>query len=334
MSMLAFLRRTQVLASTARAERCCRALAGRDPEAFVVQRGEHFSWAGLARCESSWCCPLCTKLAAREQADRIARTLDNLREAALSVHFVTLTCRHSSRDSLAWLIASMTKARRDFFASRSWRRYSRAWDFVGTARAWEVTHGYNGWHAHTHEFLAFRMFPHGLVDIYPSGWQAACHKHGMYASKSYGTRVDTVRATTSFQAARYACAWGPGDELAGAPFKTAKAGNRTVWDLQRAALYGSDEAAALWHEFAKSTAGRKRLSWTGTLRSLIAPELPTQPPTGEPVEATDLDPEAWHALLCSGQETTVLDLLAAGRFTAAQAILRQARGARREPLTV
>jgi hypothetical protein len=333
MSGLQFLRQTQVLPSTPRARRCCKTLTGLAAATEVIRRGERYSWSNLARCESSWCCPLCTRIAARLQADRVARTLDNLREATFAVQFVTLTCRHTSRDALAWLMERMTAARRAFFHSRAWRRYARTWDFLGTVRAWEVTHGFNGWHAHTHEFLAFKAYPFGLIDLYPLTWAKACERVGLYASKSFGTQVDPVHATTSFNAARYACSWGPGDELTAAPFKTAKVGNRTVWDLQRAALYGSDEALDRWTEFCTATAGRKRLSWTGALRGYIAPELDPPAPTGTPVEATDLDPEAWHALLLAGQESEVLDLLAAGRYTAAQRILHEARGCRRNTMT-
>jgi hypothetical protein len=261
-------------------------------------------------------------------AERLGDTLHLLTRDDISIFFVTLTARHFRDDTLLDLMTRFQAARRAFFGCRSWRSLSQSTGFLGTVRSWEATHGVQyGWHAHTHEFLCFPTpnLSHVLHDYYPAAWADACKKAGLYSSRSFGTRVDELKGTGYQAASAYTCAWGPGQELNMAPFKTAKGGNRTVWDLLQAAVNGSDDGAALWSEYAAATAGRKRLSWSGALRDYIADRREPEVVDGNSIDWTELSGSAFGVLRRHCADAKVLNLLEARDFTAAKQLVTRAR---------
>jgi hypothetical protein len=226
------------------------------------------------------------------------------------------------------MMSRFQQTRRDFFAARGWRALSKAFEYLGNVRSWEVTDSpTSGWHAHTHEFLSFRDHNprHELHDYYPTAWADACKRNGLYASRSFGTRVDPVDATTYATAARYTCAWGPEQELSLSPFKTAKGGNRTVWDLLTAATMGNDEGAARWDEYSIATFGRKRLSWSGTMRDYIADRRTPDIPDGQEIEWTTINKYEWSILHKARNDVRILSLLSLGDEATARQLITKAQ---------
>ena len=317
MRALAKLRAAQSVPSIPRVASCRRHVAARITTVQCVTTEYGPTFRGTARCDSPWACPYCTPFHGRQVGERLADTLDALFRARHHVLFVTLTSRHRVDDSLAWQIDRMTRARRSLFNTRAWRTIAAGADFKGTVRAWEVTDGASGWHAHTHEFLVFGHHPPRLVDWYPGAWAQACKSQGLYASKSFGTQVAYVDPMSSTQAAYYATSWGPSDELVNSPYKTAKGGNRTVWDDLDAAIAGNELALERWQEYALATQGRKRLSWSGALKGLIAAKRPKPPDTAVDVDGIDFTPEGWSVAVRRGLDIRVQQLVAAGDLAAA-----------------
>jgi hypothetical protein len=314
------LRKSQALDVPARLKSCRKVIAFGEWDAYFVEQQGHIGLRGLARCESSWSCPYCSPFNAHATAERVEDTLANLIRAGYHLHFVTLTCRHTLDDPLKWLLEQFTQARRTLWSSRGWRDLAQQYGFLGTFRAWEVTHGYCGWHAHTHEFLPVRERIPNLVDWYPSAWAHACESAGLYASKSHGTIVCDVNPATLARASYYATGWGAATESAGMPFKTARAGNKTVWQLLDEAIAGDDHASALWSEYTFTTRGRKRLSWSGKLKSLIAP--PRQPTLNftAPIEHLEFTQAQWIYMYRRALDIRLLKALSVPDLDEAQRI--------------
>jgi hypothetical protein len=329
MTSLADLRKSQVYSPLHRVASCRRVLTyGHSSTCCSIRKSGRVDWSFLARCESKWCCLNCTPFEAMLDAERLSDTLDIIRRDGLAIFFVTLTARHYFDDGLADLMTRFQNSRRDFFASRGWRALARANDYIGNVRSWETTDSpQHGWHAHTHEFLAFpsAQVKHVLHDFYPKAWADACKAHGLYSSRSFGTRVDQVSATTYATAAKYTCAWGPEQELTLSPFKTAKGGNRTVWDLLKAATAGSDEARDRWQEYSHATFGRKRLSWSGSMRDYIADRREPEEQTNADIDWTRLPSSAWHVLRRHNGDVAVLRDIADGNLAHAQELVTRAR---------
>jgi hypothetical protein len=323
------LRNAQKIPSTRRAHGCRAGLSYNEYEAYIVESGGAFSWKGLTRCESSWCCPYCSPFQARTTAERVQDTLHTLFRDGFVVNFVTLTCHHSKSHSLKWLLEHMRIARRHLFASRSFREITKLHGGLGNFRSWEVTHGQNGWHPHTHEFLPFRDKVPGLREWYTTAWARSCEYAGLYASKSHGTLCCEVHTDKLGAVAYYATGWGAATESAGMPFKTARAGNRTVWDLLKAAVMGSDEAATLWTEYATTTAGQKRMSWSGKLKGMIAPPRDKQQGQldfGAEVLDITLGKGAWDHAVRTHQDIEILKCLAEGKIDLARELCDAVRG--------
>lgn len=325
---LAALRVSQRFSPLARIFHCRHSLTFGNHSTFCAQsKSGTVSWANLARCESHWGCTWCTPWEGALDAERLADTLHLLRSDGMAIYFVTLTARHFRQDSLEDLMTRFQAARRAFFGARSWRALAQSTGFLGTVRSWEATHGQaHGWHAHTHEFCCFPTpgIQHMLHNYYPAAWADACKSVGLYSSRSFGTRIDEVTGTSYKAAATYTCAWGPEQELTMSPYKTAKGGNRTVWDLLKAATQGSDEGADLWAEYSLATRGRKRLSWSGKLRDYIADRREPDMPDTEPLEWSTLTGSAWHVLRRHHGDVRVLQLLGDHNIPAAHALITRA----------
>ena len=83
---------------------------------------------------------------------------------------MTLTMRQYERDLLADLEAMQRQAWKLGFgtnAGRTWRDAKKDFGVRGFVRAWEVTHGPNGWHCHYHVllFLARPLTPARVAEL-------------------------------------------------------------------------------------------------------------------------------------------------------------------------
>jgi len=227
------------------------------------------SFGGLQTCASVWACPVCAaKISERRRAE-LLHAIDAYKATGGAVLLITLTNPHYMGDDLPALLAGQQKAMSRF--NSTWAAKSM-WDWmgcVGTVRAWEVTHGKNGWHPHFH-LLAFVRAGVDLLEakrrVY-GVWSTACRLAGLpVPSIEHGADV-----RDGSEAAAYASKWGLDQEMTKGHMKQARAINgRSPFDLLRSYLRDDDkQAAALFKEYAGAFHGKRQLVWSKGLKDLF-----------------------------------------------------------------
>lgn len=250
----------------------CLRLRRKDKTHVEVYRSlEHGTTAfgGLQTCSSVWACPVCAaKISERRRADLLG-AIEVHKADGGDVLLITLTNPHHCGDSLPALLAGQQKAMSRFNSTKS---ALAMWDWmgcIGTVRAWEVTHGGNGWHPHFH-LLAFVR---AGVDLFEAKdwvydvWATACRLAGLpVPSFEHGADV-----RDGSEAAAYASKWGLDHEMTKGHMKKAKSSKgRSPFDLLRSYLYDDDrQAAALFGEYAKAFHRKHQLQWSKGLKDLF-----------------------------------------------------------------
>ena len=227
------------------------------------------SFGGLQTCSSVWACPVCAaKISERRRAELLS-AIEAHKATGGEVLLITLTNPHHLGDSLPALLAGQQKAISRFNQTRA---ALALWDWlgcVGTVRAWEVTHGQNGWHPHFH-LLAFARSGVDLLEakgrVYDV-WATGCRLAGLPVP-SVGHGVDVRDGS---EAAAYASKWGLDQEMTKGHMKKAKADKgRSPFDLLRSYLGDDDrQAAALFKEYALAFHGKRQLVWSKGLKEIF-----------------------------------------------------------------
>jgi hypothetical protein len=228
------------------------------------------SFGGLQTCSSVWACPVCAaKISERRRAE-LLQAIEAHKATGGDVLLITLTNPHYLGDSLLALLAGQQRAMSRFNSTRA---ALALWDWlgcVGTVRAWEVTHGQNGWHPHFH-LLAFVGAGYGEDFGIPSVkrrvyevWANSCRLAGL-SVPSYENGVDVRDGS---EAAAYASKWGLDYEMTKGHMKRARSEKgRSPFDLLRSYLHdGDNQAAALFKEYAGAFHGKRQLVWSKGLK--------------------------------------------------------------------
>ena len=240
-------------------------------------------YGGLQTCGSVWACPVCAaKISERRRAE-LAHAIGQHRQEGGDVLLLTLTNPHKLGDSLAEAVERQARAMSRFNSTRQAAKLWESIGCVGTVRAWEVTHGANGWHPHFH-LLLFVRSGLNLSDLRQrcyALWANSCSLAGLPVPEFmvpyrfsngaqkvfFGVDVQDGKA-----AAKYASKWGLESEMTKGHIKHSRAvKGRTPFDLLRAKLHDDDrQAAALFKEFAECFKGRRQLVWSKGLKARFA----------------------------------------------------------------
>jgi len=180
---------------------------------------------------------------------------------------VTVTLQHNHSDALADVLAVLRSAWAQTKGGKGWQIIKRRHDLVGYVTALEVTHGVSGWHPHLHVLMVGkRELPDTeralLREVLTDRFGGYVHNLGGYVSEYHGVMVSEPGA-----AAEYVAKWGIADELTKAASKTG-AGRGPI-QLLRDFLQGDGRAGDLYKEYAAALKGRRQLSWSRGLRSLL-----------------------------------------------------------------
>jgi hypothetical protein len=255
-------------------------------------------FAGLASCGSVWACPVCSAKILATRQDELSRALGGWTAGGGRIALVTLTMRHRQGQALADLWDALSYAWQKVVGGRPWQRLAAAYgtpvpvrragklstdDRLPYVRVVETTQGANGWHVHAHVAL---FLPAGVTvdqvdDIggtMYAAWSRALDRRGLATSreafdcKLWTSRDVDVRLADYFAKMTYA----PGDadraamELTRGDLKTARAGNRTPFRILSDVLaFGLVDDVALWHEWERASKGRRQLTWSAGLRSML-----------------------------------------------------------------
>jgi hypothetical protein len=227
---------------------------------------------GVLKCNRQWACPVCAAKKAAKRAEEIGRVLLGAHECFAQM--VTLTVPHAFGESLASVLERVycgfrsvrtLRGIKDIFASR----------VAGTLRAFEVTHGKNGWHAHIHLLLLLRTpwfateqkeFEEEFLRRVPGA------KQGIAVAWSKRTLASTAQAGGLYLTKL-------GAELSGIG-KTPKNGNRTPWQIAALAIE-SPRARMLWREYQRTMKGRRILVLDARAKALAERAPKAEEPTQE-----------------------------------------------------
>jgi hypothetical protein len=259
--------------------------------------------AGVETCSSIWACPVCAAKIRATRADEISRGLATHITAGGGALMVTLTLPHQAGDALKKTVELVSSGFRAINSGRAYKEDHDAFGILGHIRAFEVTHGQNGWHPHLHVILALeRPASRDVAAALESRWQGRWDRwlvgRGWPASVvGIGVRVDRVRRDAG-AAGAYLAKLQEGDkldrsvgnEVARADLKGGRHSSRVPFEIL--ADFGSDGVAddlQLWQEFQLATKGRSAIRWSRGLRTLLLPEEEEQ--TDEEVAAAEVGGE-------------------------------------------
>lgn len=258
-----------------------------------VIRNGRAGYAGVVTCGSVHVCPCCATSIRRVRQDELDQVGQFWECQSCGLVMMTLTMRHYDRQPLALLEEQQRAAWKRGFgmnAGRRWRDAKKTFGVRGFVRAWEVTHGPNGWHAHYHVLLFLarplasdrvQQLQHLAFEV----WSAALQDVGAYLptetgadGKPVGVKIDAPDRGESGTLARYLMknqdgktSWGVAAELTRQDVKEGAGGHRTPFEIGRAAvLPDADERdIALWREFEQVATGVRSLYWSNGLRALL-----------------------------------------------------------------
>jgi hypothetical protein len=265
--------------------------------------------AGTESCSSIWACPVCAAKIRNTRADEISRGLGGHIAKGGGALFVTLTLPHQAGDALAKTVGLVSDGFRAINSGRAYKRDHDDFGILGHIRAFEVTHGANGWHPHLHVILALdkpvsRDKAAALEARWQDRWDRWLRSKGWPASLvGVGVRVDRVRRDAQAMGAYLAklqegenAGKSIGNEAARADLKGGRAGSRVPFEIL--ADFGCDALAddlALWQEFQLATKGRSAIRWSKGLRALCLPDEDEQ--TDEEITAAEVGGETLAVLL-------------------------------------
>jgi len=257
--------------------------------AVAVKRGPDGTshLAGVETCGSIWACPVCAAKIRNVRADEVAQGLGEHIDRGGGALLVTLTLPHEVADELRKTITLVSEGFAAVNAGRGYGEDRNAFGILGHIRAFEVTHGQNGWHPHLHVIVCLaRPASRDLADALQARWQARwdrfLRRRGWRPSvDKIGVRVDRVRRDGAAVGAYVAKLQegekldrSVGNEVARADLKGGRRGSRVPFEIL--ADFGSDGAEsdrALWQEFQLATKGRSAIRWSKGLRALLLPDV-------------------------------------------------------------
>ncbi len=271
--------------------------------------------SGIGRCSSPWACPICAPVVREGRAREIDEALGNALRAGMSALLLTLTIQHGRRDPLEVTFERVRAGHRATHSGCVWKKLEGALGYVGAIRAWEITHGLNGWHPHAHEVLIFEgaLGPEdvGAVEAhFTRVYGRSLAKHGLRLHPVHGVDVRPVQAAGELAGylTKVEGGWGTGLELARSDLKRGRRGGRSPFELLADASEGDVRALGLWLEYERATKGKRAISWSPGLRKRLKgeeaeqtdEELAALAPDADEVWGLDLPPRVWSEVRRAG----------------------------------
>jgi hypothetical protein len=242
--------------------------------------------AGTESCGSIWACPVCAAKIRNTRADEISTGLSNHISAGGGALLVTMTLPHQAGDKLAKTVELVSAGFRAINSGRAYKTDHDDFGILGHIRAFEVTHGDNGWHPHLHIIVALKSpSTRDAAAALEARWQTRWDKwltgQGWPVSVvGIGVRVDRVRRDAEAAGAYLAKLQegekidrSVGNEVARADLKGGRRSSRVPFEIL--ADFGSDglvDDLELWQEFQLATKGRSAIRWSKGLRALLLPD--------------------------------------------------------------
>lgn len=264
--------------------------------------GSKAAFRGLVRCESPHACPVCAPVMRSAMASRIAEVTRRHIAAGGWAEVVTLTIRNRADQSLEHLWDVLQGAWRGLNEGR-WSKWERErYGLLGAVRAFDVTHGDNGWHVHFHCVVLTERrltdeerneWVYGVQererneqtgrwritrpDGYWRRWLQAVKRMdpACAPTKKHGIKVEPLRGAESWSVQELADYIAKvGLELARLDLKYGERsdgeGSRTPFEILRDAVDHGDKADwDLWREWERVSDGHKATTGIGQLEDKV-----------------------------------------------------------------
>jgi len=222
-------------------------------------------YAGLAVCGSVWMCPVCAAKVSERRRKELSSAITQHTGNGGQVAMLTLTVRHTYEDDLYELKLRLAKAMTRFQSGKRASSLRQRIGLIGSVRAFELTHGGNGWHPHFHILLFYENWQKldDLKQEYIALWKVACAANGL-ESMEQGISLQNAQ-----DAAYYASKWGAESEMTKSYAKRGGGEKgRTPFDILRDYLADpSDRDRLLFTTYAKIFKGTRQLYWSPGLKA-------------------------------------------------------------------
>jgi hypothetical protein len=269
-----------------RTAKCLRYIQPGLTDVEVWRSSEHRTahYAGLQVCSSVWACPVCAAKISERRRVELLKAIEQHEANSGQVLLLTLTNPHTRTDDLPAMLKAQALAMSRFNSTKSAKKLWDSIGCIGTVRAWEVTHGDNGWHPHFHILLFVRsgLDLQEVQSRFYAVWANCCRLAGLpIPSELHGVRLDD-----GAKAAKYVTKglWGLDAEMTKGHIKKAAKGGRSPFDLLRSYLASDKQAGALFVEYAKAFKGKRQLVWSKGLKALFEVEEQTDEETAAKLE--------------------------------------------------
>lgn len=253
-------------------------------------------YAGLSTCGSVWACPTCSSRIQARRRIELGCLLTMAADEGYSALFTTYTLRHHSKQKLALLWGSLSKAFRRVAQDKGVQNARKSVEDAGYVRAVEVTHGSYGWHPHIHCIRLVKgdcteQEAQLLGDTEFRAWRAAARHCGLgepvkdafdvklvkLANNEVfiDTLTDYVTKTGAAGAALADVNSSSNKQIDGLTYELAshstkrarKVGNKTPTELlQEFAETGNVYYLDLWNEYEIASHGKRALTWSRGLK--------------------------------------------------------------------
>jgi len=233
-------------------------------------------YGGLQTCGSVWDCPICAaKISERRRVDEVKPAMDIWRASGGECLLLTLTNPHFVRTNLSELLEGQQKAMSRLRGCKAYRHLMALMGCIGGIRAWEVTHGNNGFHPHFHiilfTFAGLDLL--GLEDQFYSLWANACRLAKLpIPDRSHGVSLQGGDDADEYLVKG---GWGLDYEITKAHLKKSIKG-RSPMDLIRSYVFDGDkQAGGLFVAYSRAFHGKRQLHWSHGLKDYFRIEQKT-----------------------------------------------------------
>jgi len=241
---------------------------------------------------------------------------------------VTYTLEHHVGDTLSDMLAAILEAFRKYKSGRAWQEFIEDYEWVGSVRSLEVTHGANGWHPHIHEL---GLLKHAVTELDLTAiekfakkrWVACLKKMNKNASWKHGVKVMDDHKNLRDYVAKYgrepvALRWNIVAELTKSPAKKGRVEGRTPMQILADYGQGDKKSGKLFVEYSRAFKGRNQLVWSRGLRGVLglgveqSDELVLEREAQEGVVLATLTRDEWLIVLKANKRGEILEVASRG----------------------
>ena len=257
-----------------RVNACCRLRATSAADVIVFRNSSLKSahYGNLQTCASVWDDPVCAAKISEKRRCEVRKSMDRWEAESGQVLLLSLTHAHSLSDVLKDLLKGEQAAMASMVRDRGFRELMAEMGCIGRIRAWEVTHGVNGFHPHFH--ILFFACPNlditALEDRFYDLWLKACFKAGLpLPDRQHGVDLQDGSEAHGYVSKG---GWGMEHEITKGHLKKSYKG-RSPMELVSSWLYDDDkQAGALFIEYSKAFHGMRQLVWSNGLKKRLGIE--------------------------------------------------------------